>query len=356
MSHDDAADEYGLEMESLVQRTAVSEKIQTATALPAASSRRKQTVILLSLFIAAIWFLFPSSIDQNTIVTDVEHLPEAENVEDPFTIENNPEVTLPKVPDQTPLAIQTTSTEPPGFRHTAPYFSSAYIRRARPDRTNSPELAAAWGAWTLQDNQTRPFLEDLYAQYPNRDVPMSQFPADAWQVDMDYLPKFIEQGIALTERAMEAILAEYGHFTRGVTHLDDAMADATNHDPAFMFNLTLRYPGVGYSRKRPPGNGGYTTETTLRRIRKQLLHSIVTEDKFFITMGGHSSSAGHGNHFTQSYTMQIQRTLEPILARLGVFHQARNIGMGGLGTAHNALASQSFYGGDNAILIWDSEM
>jgi hypothetical protein len=73
-------------------------------------------------------------------------------------------------------------------------------------------------------------------------------------------------------------------------------------------------------------------------------------------MGGHSSAAGHGNSFPQSYTPQIQRVLEPLLARMGVFHISRNIGMGGLGTLHNALAAQSIYGGDSDILIWDSSM
>lgn len=73
-------------------------------------------------------------------------------------------------------------------------------------------------------------------------------------------------------------------------------------------------------------------------------------------MGGHSSAAAHGNHFQQSYTLQVQRALEPLFARLGVYHISRNVGMGGLGTAHNSLGSASIYGGDNAILWWDSGM
>lgn len=356
-------------------------RLQVTVPAAAPRSNRKQIALFVLCAVVAAWFPFsPTKVDKNTLVTDIEKLPEAANVEDnsQIIIINNEEethVSIPEAPDQDPLidtsssektshahpnlnvpaTVEAVHPEPPGFKHPPSYFSSAYVRRARHDRTNLPELANKWGAWTLEDDKPRPNLEPLYAQYPNRDVPMNEFPPNAWQVDMEYLPKFVHQGIALTERALEAMLAEYGHFERGVTHLEDALADATKDDPAFMFNMSI-LPGFQYNRKHPIGNAGRTTETTLQRIRKHLLHSIVTEDKFFLTMGGHSSSAGHGNHFTQSYIMQVQRALEPILARLGVFHISRNVGMGGLGTVHNGIASQSFYGGDNAILVWNSGM
>lgn len=37
------------------------------------------------------------------------------------------------------------------------------------------------------------------------------------------------------------------------------------------------------------------------------------------------------NHFIQSYTLQIQWILEAVFARLGVKHEARNFGNGGMG-------------------------
>ena len=64
---------------------------------------------------------------------------------------------------------------------------------------------------------------------------------------------------------------------------------------------------------------------------------------------------GHGNHFQQSYTMQFGRILEPIFARLGVKANARNFGMGGLGTIHNSLGATDIYGNDIDILLWVSE-
>ena len=56
----------------------------------------------------------------------------------------------------------------------------------------------------------------------------------------------------------------------------------------------------------------------------------------------------------QSYTLQVQRILQPIFARLGFYHEARNYGQGGLGTLQNSLSVQSLYGTDIDMLLWDS--
>jgi hypothetical protein len=48
--------------------------------------------------------------------------------------------------------------------------------------------------------------------------------------------------------------------------------------------------------------------------------------------------------------------MEPIFARLGVKHQSRNFGNGGLGTQHNAFAGGSIWGPDVDMLMWDSGM
>jgi hypothetical protein len=48
--------------------------------------------------------------------------------------------------------------------------------------------------------------------------------------------------------------------------------------------------------------------------------------------------------------------MEPLLARLGVYHQSHNFGMGGLGTAQNCLAARELYGPNIDVLMWDSGM
>jgi hypothetical protein len=52
----------------------------------------------------------------------------------------------------------------------------------------------------------------------------------------------------------------------------------------------------------------------------------------------------------------VQWILESVFARLGVRHQSRNFGNGGLGTVHNAMAAGSIYGPDVDIIMWDSGM
>lgn len=75
-----------------------------------------------------------------------------------------------------------------------------------------------------------------------------------------------------------------------------------------------------------------------------------------ISLTDNNSSHLTRNHFQQSYTLQVQWILEAVFARLGVRHQARNFGNGGLGTIHNGLAAGSIYGPDVDFLMWDSGM
>ena len=238
---------------------------------------------------------------------------------------------------------------PKGFRKPAQEYSDTYLPRGKPlTDAQRQALTEKWGSWTLSVDTPRPDLP--VDDYPNGDVPRSAFPPGAWQSDPVYLEKWLPEAIALTDRAVQAILAEYGH-------------SKFDNDPegAFMFNLTMleRRPGSkpAWSSKMGIGNAGFATASTLQAIQKRLLHSIVTEGSFVYVMGGHSASAGHGNQFQQSYTLQVQRVLEPILARLGVHHRAHNFGMGGLGTIQNAIAAKSLYGGGLIdILHWDSSM
>ena len=44
---------------------------------------------------------------------------------------------------------------------------------------------------------------------------------------------------------------------------------------------------------------------------KKLLNAMMTNDHFFVVLGGHSAAAGHGNNFHQSYMMQFQELMEP---------------------------------------------
>lgn len=174
---------------------------------------------------------------------------------------------------------------PPPPRHT-------YQRRGQPmSDAARAAMEEKWGVWKLVDTKERP-KEDFYKDYPNRDVPIDKFPSNAWQLDKDYLPKFLDEGIKLVQRAQDAILAEYGK------------TDGPWEERSKMFHVekidTLEgkddlVPGKGGRGAREShSQGGWTTPSSWAGLQRRLLHAIMTEDVFVFAMGGHSAAAGHG--------------------------------------------------------------
>ena len=179
--------------------------------------------------------------------------------------------------------------QPPGFRKHPSYFSESYIPRGRDlSALDRQQLADEWGSWTLVDSKraSRPG-DDFYRSFgPHRDVPNHEFPATAWQKDTEYLGQFLSEGIALTKRAMEAILTEYGK----------EPADRHNADADF----AQRSAGLRVKKSDHPQDinkatsqaGGWMPVKAWNGLKKRLLHSIMTEDSFNLVMGGHSAAAG----------------------------------------------------------------
>lgn len=243
---------------------------------------------------------------------------------------------------QTSVPVATRSTYIPRGRLSVFSTTNQTIEARR------QEIIQEWGSWTLVDDKRmqRP-QQDFYQEYPHRDVPRSKFPAQSWQLDTDYLAKFLPESIQLVQRAQTAILAEYGHTN---DHDNSSSLSSSEMFRIFRYNSSETVTDTG-SRQ-----GGWTTESSWQSLVKRILHAIMTEDSFVFAMGGHSAAAGHGNHFQQSYTLQIQWILEPIFARMGVQMIARNFGNGGLGTIHNAMAAGDIYGHDVDMFMWDSGM
>jgi hypothetical protein len=152
------------------------------------------------------------------------------------------------------------------------------------------DIIKKWGTWTWEDEKDRPTF-DFYKQYPNRDVPWSEFPANSWQKDPEYISRFLKESQDLVTRAMEAILAEYGHGK------DDRPEDSFEKRKSmfkvtFSDDLTFKDSNLPYD---VGGNkGGVSTPRSWEGLKRRLLHSLMTEDTFNFAMGGHSSSAGHG--------------------------------------------------------------
>jgi len=225
------------------------------------------------------------------------------------------------------------------------------LRKSPLGTEQAKSLAQTYGKWTFVDprKDKRP-KQDYFISYPNRDIPRDKFPENAWQTDPEYLSKFLPEAIALVERAMEAILSEYGF---GLLDKPTLPFDSRVEQSPFKFSIIV-LDEVGHGKKKI--DGSFTTKGSFDVLTRRVLHTIMSEDKFTLVMGGHSAAAGHGNHFQQSYTMQFYRVIEPVLARFGVRHIAHNIANGGLGTMQHSLCSRDVYGKDIDILHWDSGM
>jgi hypothetical protein len=223
------------------------------------------------------------------------------------------------------------------------------------------DLASKWGSWTLVDPKAAERPKDDFAKsFPDRDIPWDKFPSNAWQVDKDYLSKFLPEAKAHVERAMEAILAEYGWSKFDLPDLSlEERINGTELEPhsfnTAVLNLTVDSVRIG---KKNAGEdfGGWLNKAYLDGLMRRVMHAIITGDTFTLVMGGHSAAAGHGNHFQQSYTLQFHKVMEPVFARLGVKLQSHNVAFGGLGTLQTSLGSGDLYGKEIDIMVWDSGM
>ena len=88
-------------------------------------------------------------------------------------------------------------------------------------------------------------------------------------------------------------------------------------------------------------------------IGSKILHSILSNDEFYVVLPGHSAAADHDNDFSQSQSMQFNSLMEPIFDRLGMCLITQNMAMGGLGTVHSSLGRISIYG-EQDLFIWES--
>ena len=133
-----------------------------------------------------------------------------------------------------------------------------------------------WGTWQLE----RPTMDRnaFCGDDSHCDVSRDKFPADAWQSDSAYVNKFLDEADKLVDRAMNAILAEYG---KAPTETE-------------MFDLTYREDLKRRELGGPSNNGGWTTKRSMQGLARRLLHAIITRDTFTFVMGGHSAAAGHG--------------------------------------------------------------
>jgi len=162
------------------------------------------------------------------------------------------------------------------------------------DAATKEELAKKWGSWTLIDpkSSARP-KDDFPSQFPNRDISWNMFPPNAWQTDQDYLSNFLPEATSLVERAMEAMLGEYGW---SKFDLPDKTLEERVNSGSFMvaiLNMTTDNPAVGRGSYVGENLGGWMTQRFFDGLKRRLMHALITEDTMTLAMGGHSAAAGN---------------------------------------------------------------
>lgn len=77
-------------------------------------------------------------------------------------------------------------------------------------------------------------------------------------------------------------------------------------------------------------------------------------ERFVWATGGHSSAAGHGNLFNESYTAVMERGVADVFGSIGIEFEGRNYAMGGTDSAPEiALCGEAIFGTDVDIISYD---
>lgn len=211
------------------------------------------------------------------------------------------------------------------------------------------DLKNEWGSWHFWDGteDERPAGGDYCAKYPYRDMPDDDFTDDMWQADAVYVNHILDSGDELIQRAQEAIYVEYGH------ERHPPVAELLERNKMFRWEM-LDLSGASVkpsldSRER----GGWTTRRSSDGLTRRILHAMMTNDEFVVVVVGGAAAAGDGNHFRQSYTMQMHRVVAPVLARLGVKLVTHNLSHRRGGSLPTALAKVWGQNKGVDLLIWD---
>ena len=113
------------------------------------------------------------------------------------------------------------------------------------------------------------------------EIDKEDFPIGSWQTDDQYITKFISEGRKLILRVQSAIHEEYGWNEaeeKGEMGGIQLVVDADQSTITLGGKNTL----------------AWMYQSSFQALAKKLLNAMMTNDHFFVTLGGHSAAAGHG--------------------------------------------------------------
>eukprot|EP00559_Dactyliosolen_fragilissimus_P005152 CAMPEP_0184858216 /NCGR_PEP_ID=MMETSP0580-20130426/3340_1 /TAXON_ID=1118495 /ORGANISM="Dactyliosolen fragilissimus" /LENGTH=931 /DNA_ID=CAMNT_0027354247 /DNA_START=120 /DNA_END=2915 /DNA_ORIENTATION=- len=220
--------------------------------------------------------------------------------------------------------------------------------------TKMQQIRDTYGGWNFRPPQTKTSTQRELPSFdtiPYGDLPSDQFPSTCWQNDPIYVQSLLGEGKALLHRVKEGIYAEYGYPT--LPDMNPQQIEERNK--LFQIQILPNDNDNGSPRPKDTNGVGWITERTHDMLVRKILHAMITNDNFYVVLGGHSAAAGHGNNFLQTKALQLQYLMEPIFDKLGMKLFSRNMAMGGLGTLHFSMGQSTLYG-EKDILWWDSSM
>jgi len=204
-----------------------------------------------------------------------------------------------------------------------------------------------WGAWDMQphENDDDSLLSKLQ-EVEYKDITNDEFSSTAWQMDEEYVDKFLMEGKALVKRVYNGVLAEYGSPPKNKDGTALTADQSKERDEKWKIHIS----------DEPKTNGiAVLSQVAMDGLVRKLLHAMITQDEFYTVLGGHSAAAGHGNNFQQNRIITYHHLLEPVFDKLGMRLMSRNMAQGGVGTLQSSLAGSDIYG-EADIIEWDSAM
>jgi len=148
-------------------------------------------------------------------------------------------------------------------------------------------------------------------------------------------------------KMMNQLQVEYGSYT-------DAIFKSTVVEQEGMPPKETTIGRSLFQTKSPP-----SWERLQRKLKIKILQGQASPSpiQFVWATGGHSSSAGHGNLFNESYTQILSQKATDLFAAVGLDFVARPHAMGGTSCGNEiAICSKEIFGDDLDFLSWDYGM
>lgn len=217
-----------------------------------------------------------------------------------------------------------------------------------------------FGSWDLVDTyydenaDNRP--QTNFDVCPNRDCNMSDFPVNSWQMDQEYVGNFVDEAKKMIDRVKEGIYEEYGHSSFKKDGTDKSEKEKEERSKIFQVivakanELDEQNVAVNKDTKKVKLGVAQVSKVAWDGLVLKLLHSLVTNDNFFVVVAGDGAAAGHGNNFAQSPIMQFHYLMEPIMDFMGIRLVSRNMAMNGQSTVFEAMGGADIYG--EIDLLW----